>query len=388
MNWLQDLNRRLLDLLGLRAHAVLAIVVVAAGAGALLGTLFPKFEATALLQFPEPGAGGGVVTFPVFKRTAGTYATSAQLRAFVDAAGAAGSPAAARLLVQSEISGFWDRVATPVLPVNRRDQKELGDIRETANTALLGLDLVADARTRQLADEMIDVLARYFTNAVMRERIRSWVLAGRADAVGPAKGLQADIVRAELDIQLLEKRAQDMKEILKRYPDANKLDARQLVTVAPADDAERFLSPLAQLVGFESMISQRRETIRRLERELKQKRLLSDYYSEAERAVDATIVVDKLLPALQQAARSTFSRADASEEWFNEAALRVYGALDTFAAAPSQFGVRSGVRVMPVSTRSPVRLAILLGLLAAVALGGIALVRTSLRGARGARGLA
>jgi hypothetical protein len=292
------------------------------------------------------------------------------------------SPAAARLLVQSEKPAFWDSAARPVLPFSRRDQKEFGDIKDAAAAVLLGLDLRADARTEAVAAEMVVVLGGYFTNAVMRERIRSWVLAGQADSAGAAKTLQADIVRAELDLQLLDRRVLDMKAILAKYPDAARMDARQVVSVNPTEGGERFLSPLAQLVGFESALSQRREQIRRWERELKQKQLLAGFFSSAEGVIDSTVLIEGLLPALRQLAAKTFAEANGSQEWVNEVALRVNGALDKFEVTTGQFSLRDGFRVGGVPSRSPVRLALILAGLGLGTIGGIAFLRASFRGDR------
>ncbi len=383
MSPLTRLDRLLRESFGAGLLPVAIGTALLSAVGATVGFLFPKYEAVALLQFPEPARQAERLELSAYKRVAASYASPTQLRAYVESAGLQQSAAAARLLGQAERSSFWDRAASPVLPFTRRDQREFGDIKDAAANVLLGLDLAADARSPELASQMIDVLAAYFTNAVVRERIRSWVLAGRADSVGAAKALQADIVRAELDIQLLERRAQDMKAILSRYPDAARMDARQVVSVNPNEGGERFLSPLAQLVGFESAISQRREQIRRWERELKQKQLLAGFFDAAEQAVNTTTTLDQLLLALQKLGAKSFAEADPAQEWVKEATLRVNGALDNFAVMRDQFGVRNGIRVTEVAMRTPARLALLLFLLGIVAVAGVAFLRASLRAARG-----
>jgi hypothetical protein len=173
-----------------------------------------------------------------------------------------------------------------------------------------------------------------------------------------------------------------MKAILARYPDAARMDSRQVVSLNPSEGGERYLSPLAQLVGAESAISQRRELIRRWERELKQKTILAQFYSGADALLYREIDVVKLLAELRALAAKTFSHAESSQEWNREAAFRVNGALDNFEVMQSQFGVRSGVRVGGVGSRSPMRLGGL-GLAAGLALlGALALVRATLQAAQ------
>ncbi len=218
-------------------------------AGVAVGLLFPKFEATALLQFPEPQKSAerpgeprlpeqrpldpkaNVIELAAYKRVAASYDSAAQLGAYLEAAGLSSRPGAARLLKQAENPSFWDKVAAPVLPFSRRDQKEFGDIKDASATTMLGLELTADARTESVAQDIVDLLASYYINAVVRERVRAWTLAGKVDAQSLEKGVRADILRAELDIELYGRRADDMKAVLARYPDAARMDSRQVVSV-------------------------------------------------------------------------------------------------------------------------------------------------------------
>jgi hypothetical protein len=380
---------------GLGVRWLVAIVIFLALLGAGIGLVLPKYEAVAMLQFPELPRGTeqarpfdtprAAVDLVTYKRIASMYAAPNQLKVYFDTLSPRYAAAAARLLKQAEFPSFWEKVATPVLPFTRRDQREYGDIKDAAGTLLIGINMMTDARNEQLAEEMIDVLSGYLINAVMRERIRAWALAGLTDSAGSAKVLQADVLRAELDIQLSERRVLDMKSILVRFPDAARMDARQVVNVNPSEGGERFLSPLAQLVGFESTISQRREQIQRWQRDLKQKQLLAGFYAEAERVVDATTTVDKLIPALQDLAVKQFATADGGQEWAKEATLRVRGALDNFAVTKSQFGVRNGVHVSEVASRGPVRLSLLLALAGVVLIGGIVFLSASLRVVRSDR---
>ena len=387
--------------IGIGPGFALLVPLVLAIAGVAVGIFFPKFEATALLQFPEAQKSversvetrlteqrpldpkANVIELAAYKRVAASYDSAAQLGAYLEAAGLSSRPGAARLLRQAENPNFWSRAAVPVLPFSRRDQKEFGEIKDASATTMLGLELTADARTETVAQDIVNLLAGYYINAVVRERIRAWTLAGKVDAQSLEKGVRADILRAELDIELYGRRADDMKAMLARYPDAARMDSRQVVSVNPSEGGERYLSPLAQLVGAESAVSQRREMIRRWQRELKQKSILAQFYANADALLDREVEVTKLLAELKALATKAFSHAEAAQEWNQEASLRVGGALDNFEVMRGQFGVRNGVRAGEVASRSPLRLAgigIVTGL---VILGAVAFLRTAVQAARG-----
>jgi hypothetical protein len=385
---------------GLGVSILLPAVLAVAGVTA--GTFFPKFEATALLQFPEAQKSAerqgeprpldqrpvdpkaNVIELAAYKRVAASYDSAAQLRAYLKAAGLTDRPGAERLLIQAQTQSFWDRVSTPVLPYSRRDQREFGDIKDASATTMLGLELTADARAASIAHSMVEVLAGYYVNAVVRERIRAWVLAGKVESQSLEKNVRADILRAELDIELYRRRAEDMKAVLARYPDAARMDSRQVVSVNPSEGGERYLSPLAQLVGAESAISQRQEMIRRWQRELKQKTVLAQFFSKADELLKGEVEVSKLLSELKALASTSFFHAEAEQEWNREAALRVGGALDNFEVMRSQFGVRNGIRTGEVASRTPLRLAVLGAMAGFFILMAIAFTRAALQAANGA----
>lgn len=382
---------------GVRLHIGLLLVLSLGAGGAIFGAVFPKFASTAFLQFPEPrrvveaprdqgppdhrqiDPKANVIELATYKRAAASYDSIAQLEAYIQAGGLSDRPGAAELLRQADDRSFWESVAVPVLPFSRSDQKQFGDIKDASATTILGLELSARARTRPVAEDMISIIAGYYINAVVRERVRAWILSGKMDAQSQEKSVRADVLRAELDIHLYGQRIEDLKSMLARYPDAARMDARQVVNVNQSEGGERYLSPLAQLVGAESAISQRRELIRRWQRDLKQKTVLAQFFSKADELVAREVFVPNLLKDLQSLAGSTFTHPDSAQEWNQEATLRVNGALDNFEVMQSQFGLRSGIRTAKVGARSPLRLAslgIAAGLLLLV---GLTFIRAAVR---------
>lgn len=385
------------EYVGVSPAAAASVIVALGAAGVVAGLLFPKFEATALLQFPEPQKvseqriepKANLVELAAYKRMAASYDSVEQLREYVEGAGLAKEAAAARLIKQAEDPKFWNKSAVPVLPFSKQDQKQFGDIKDASATTLLGLELKADARTPEVAQQMVGVLGAYLTNAVMRERIRSWALAGKVESTSSEQGLRADIIKAQLDISLAERRIEDMKGVLKRHPEAVGMASRPAVNVDMSserqdrsDRSDRFLPPVAQIVGAESLISYRREQIRRFEREARQKQVQAKFFVVATDLVDQNGNAKQLLEALNALSRSTFGSVASSDEGVKEATLRVDATLDGFKAMYNQFGVRNGVAVAEVASRDPVRLGALGLALGLGLLGGIAFLRVGLRSMR------
>ena len=370
--------------LGMRVLFVLAFLIVISLGCAMIGWLFPKYDAIAMLQFPmesrvtsgEFGAvGRNVIDLPEYKRVAAEYDSRANMAEYLEATSHHDSVAARRLLEGWENSGSW--TAQPVLPISRRDRKDYGELKDAASVALLGLELKASAHTGPIAVEIVNILAGYFTNTVLRERIHLWVVAEKVGWLSSAKNKQADVLRSRLEIELASRRIQEMKEILVRYPEATQMDTRQVITLNAPTGSERFLSPLAQLVGAESSISHRREKILRLNRDLLKGELLTQFLLAAEPMVDQHPDTANLLLALFELVHKTFPKEGTGEEWAREAKLDVMGTLEAFAAMRSQFGIRRDVRLEKSRSRNPLRLALLGAVLGVVLLGGGALLRST-----------
>jgi hypothetical protein len=203
------------------------------------------------------------------------------------------------------------------------------------------------------------------------------VLKHRGEAPARQKALRAEIVEAQMKIETMGRRIQDLKAILARYPDAAKLDARQVVTITEGSD--RFLSPLAQLVAAETSITQLRETISRKERQARQSDLLERYFAEAEEKLRDTPLASELIPALSALATKRFEGVDPEAEWAKEAIFRIQAEIAGFSSATSSFGIRNEPRVKDVPSRNPVRLAAFGIAGAMLLLGLIAFVKASLR---------
>ena len=98
-------------------------------------------------------------------------------------------------------------------------------------------------------------------------------------------------------------------------------------------------------------------------------------------------------PNSRQLATETFSHAEAAQEWNQEAALRVNGALDNFDVMRSQFGVRNGsscrrsCKPQPVAAGWSWRIVAGLALLGALALAARRIAGRARRGAAGVGGV-
>lgn len=378
---------------GLGLRAVTILVVGACAMGAAVGVAISTTEATALLQSQAVQSDAPTVELArmgpqklisrigleEFKRLSATYSSENMLADYLEKTGVAESPAAALLRLRAKSRAFWDGAAQPMLPFGKRDQREFGDIKRTDGDDLLGIALEIQGPDAETARAMLDLFADYLRSGVIRERVRGWVLSGKADAQTMTNRSRAELLRLEHELTLTEKRIDAYKTVVARYPELRQMDARQLITVGPqnTDAFERTLSPMVQLVSAETLLLQNREKIGRLQRAAMQKELLLKFYGDAQPAVEKSTDAATLLATLRKLADKVFLGADKAPEWFKEAASQTYAKLDEFEAMQGLIGVRDDVvATSPNSRRSPARLSMLAVAAVIASLLVIAFVRT------------
>jgi len=374
---------------------MLALLVLVGVLAAAVGIAFPKWSAEGLLETPgvlapfpeqtererqgdqEPKVKLQYVTLAEFRKAAAAYSSQVALNEYLVAAKKQETPGGQRLLAQAHDPTFWASVAVAVLPFSRRDAREFGELKDAASDSLVGVELTTDARTPAVAAEMLRTMSSYYSNALVRERIRGWVLKNRGEAPSKQKALRAEIIDSQMKIETMGRRIQDLKTILARYPEAAKLDGRQVVNITEGQD--RFLSPVAQLVAAETSITQIRETIARKERQARQSDLIERYFLQTDEYLKTMPLATDLVPALSNLAAKRFEGIDQESEWAREVIFRIQAEIAAFSSAMSSFGIRNEPRVVELPSRKPIRLAafgIAGGILVLLL---VAFVRTSIR---------
>jgi len=384
------------DFLALGPATALVIVLGLAAAGAAIGLAFPKWNAEALLETPGIAAATEpdmrerpnenqspvktqYVTLSDFRRILAAYSSRPAVEEFLSATGME-SAAARQLLAHSASPDFWAAAATPVLPFSRRDAREYGELKDAASNALDGVQIAVVAADGALAVQMLQVVSSYIKNALIRERIRAWIIKHGGETPARLGVLKAEIIDTQMKIDVMGKRVQDLKLILARYPEASKIDARQVVAITEGSD--RFLSPLVQVIAAETSITQLREAVVRKERQARQLELQQQYFEQATQALQTTPLVAKLIPVLGTLAAQKFDGIDVEAEWAREVVYRIQSDLDGFATAQKSFGIRNEPRLASMASRNPLRLGVFGAAAGVLLLGLLAFVRASLKTAR------
>lgn len=151
------------------------------------------------------------------------------------------------------------------------------------NAVYLGLRLTYTASDPLVAAEMTTWLGGYFKEVATREAVREQVSRWTADNRQFSDRALEQKLKYEFDIEQAKNRALALKKIVAQYPETTGRESRQVIDVRK--DNEKFMSPLAQLVGAESELIEIREKTQKLDREIEQQAFAGGLLKEVELAL-------------------------------------------------------------------------------------------------------
>ena len=191
--------------------------------------------------------------------------------------------------------GDWHK---PVPKVSKADAKELPDMllqmeqerndnkeRKTPIPAYLGLRITNFSSDPLKAAEIAIWLGGYFKNVATREAVRDQVFRWAAESRQFSDRALERKLKYEFEIEQAQTRSTALKKVLASYPESARREAQQVVDVRK--DNEKFMSPLAQLIGAESEIIEINEKLKKLDREIEQQTFVKAL------VVDAQVVISQ-----------------------------------------------------------------------------------------------
>jgi hypothetical protein len=203
-------------------------------------------------------------------------------------------------LMKAVVKGEWHKalpkvskvdakeIPDAVLQMERDSEKEKEKAQGKTgvrkdNTVYLGLRLTHSAPDPLEAAEMTTWLGSYFKEVATREAVREQVSRWAADNRQFSDRALEQKLKYEFDIEQAKKRALALKKIVAQYPETSVRESRQVIDVRK--DNEKFMSPLAQLVGAESEVIEITGKTQKLDREIEQQAFAGDFLKEAELAL-------------------------------------------------------------------------------------------------------
>lgn len=271
--------------------AVLVAMVVGAGVGAALGY-------GPLLRYKSEGVLSMEIGTAEYKRFAELAVDGHTVQQYVGVVPPPGlEPSQVEKLVRDMPRGEW---LMPVPKVSKVDAKQLPDIllqieqereklllskegKEGKASVYLGVQLSYSAPDPHQAAGVAGWLGAYFKDVATRETVRDQVSRWAADNRQFSDRALERKLKYQFDIEQAQNRVAALKKVMSSYPDVARRENQQVVDVRK--DNEKFMSPVAQLVGAESEMIDIREKLQRLDREMEQQAFAKALITDAQAAL-------------------------------------------------------------------------------------------------------
>ncbi|ANC46085.1 hypothetical protein A6P55_19825 [Pandoraea pnomenusa] len=166
----------------------------------------------------------------------------------------------------------------------------------------------------------------------LASQLRSKLLAARSKQ----HLLDNQMIETGQKLRELATRLQDTRQIAKRYPEADRLNNRQLLTTT--GESGRFLSPMAQIIGLESDIATVKSTEEQLKRREKANAISLGFYEELYKRLPTDPTGEQILKGYLAEIKNYFGSMpptdDVAREVYNDQLLLIQSVRSQDIAAP------------------------------------------------------
>lgn len=277
----------------------------------------------------------------------------------------------------------------PVLPLSKEDLRYIVDAKGVLDAAgILGFSISFKDPSAEHAQARVQLMGDYIKDTMLSEDLVDAIYTKAGEAKTKKQTIDNQIIQKRVALAQAGSRLEAARAIAGKYPEASKMEARQLLSTGSDSQSSRYLSPMAQLVGIETEIADLKAQLTLLERDGAQNALRMEFYDRIEQRSRQPQTGNALLAEFVKTAKAVFADKDLQDDKVRE----VYNQIMLVAEQMRNKHITEARFVsgptLPEYRSGPGPLALmLLSLIGGIALGGaVVLARDKLRAPQAAPG--
>lgn len=302
--------------------SIVAIALLGAALGVVASLYQTRYRWEGL--FLTPG-----LTVDNYKSFEAALANKPRMQEFLRISGETESEAGRSMLDMVDRTGEFQKAIRPDFTFTEQDAKAFG-VKPDA-TAVVGMRLALEA-SRPSERAPIRLLSEYVRDTKIKADLEALLRGQCHQHTTFAQQLRNDQIADEYAISQLEKRADILRDAIKRHPQAAQIENRQIVLLEQG--GERYLSLDAQLVALEIAIADKRLVENDRARSRIATGLRKAYYCGALETVRKPVLGRDFLRQLEDIQASVFADQDAAndaaEATGNEFSMQRAGWIDAY----------------------------------------------------------
>lgn len=218
----------------------------------------------------------------------------------------------------------------PEYAFSKKELKDLAQNMKDTKNFVLGVHLFVEQASPGKAWAFAAVLGGFIKDSILYGKLRDYMDDQMNKSKTKAKKYDNLIIKNEFKLRQLAMKRDHMEQLLKKYPQAKTMQNRELFSFLGS--GERYLSPLAQIVGIESHIADIKENLAQNQRNKQVADLKLLFFLEIKKRLNNNRFGESLLTQCFKLTDTFFDKEDYPGEVVREVRNDLAVDLDNIAA--------------------------------------------------------
>ncbi len=214
-------------------------------------------------------------------------------------------------LFSSKAENF-NKSVNMISSITPKDAKDFILEKEKNTADFIGMTINISNKDPVVARDINFATSRYLVDALMLQELSGWVRGAVSSRDGEVTALKQQLILAKRSVEESGKKLEGLRQIIKRIPEAATMHTRQVLSVD--NGAEKYMSPVAQMVVAESTIVDAQLALQTLQRKQKQLDQAYLFYKPAAEIVEKSASGVKLFAALVELRAKVFQNTNLNDE--------------------------------------------------------------------------
>lgn len=213
-----------------------------------------------------------------------------------------------------------------VLPLSKDDLRYMTDAKSALDAVgILGFSISFKDQSAQNAQARVQLMGDFIKDTMLSEDLGDTISGKLGETKAKKQQIDNQIIQKRVALTQAASRLEAARAIAGKYPEASKMESRQLLSTGNDSESSRYLSPVAQLVGIETEIANLKAQLVLLERDAAQNALRNAFYERIDQRSRQVQTGNGLLVEFVKIGQDVFKnkdlRDDETREVYNQIML-------------------------------------------------------------------
>ncbi len=203
----------------------------------------------------------------------------------------------------------------PVYAYTKEDQEKIGGLKDMENY-IMGIQISMKNKDRNLVKTFVTVIGKFIRDSIFYQKLRGFIISEFDNTEINLKTLNKEELSSLFAISLLNEKKSMLNHILQKYKNSQKIYEKQIIPIEK--NSYQYLSPIVQLIGIESQITDLKIKLLKIKREKKKAELIIEFLGKFIEHMNNVKRGDQLLKLWNKEFKKFFSNKNKEDSWVRE----------------------------------------------------------------------